>query len=221
MPAAKRYRDILLDEDATASAVFESAKRVLGPGFVAWEPETIWLDLADEDVDVDLENRDKLLACITLLVTRSFYWDAAVFENTSMAFNDIPSAPEALQEASPAEMSWAVFEAQYLLRREYQNEGEFDYEPAKYAAVSLFRAGFLVAPEMLSFAQEELDRLNQGHRDLKPQVEQRWSKLDKTKLTELELDETPLDIQTGYLAAVHLYVEERARRLKREIASLD
>jgi len=220
MPTAKRYRDILLDEDATASAVFEAAKRVLGPSFAAWEPETIWMDLEDAGIDLGLENRDKLLACTTLLATRSFYWDAAVFENTSMAFNDIPSAPDALQEASPGEMSWAVFEASYFLQREFQAEGSFDYEPAKYAAVSLFRSGFLVAPEMLAFAQEELDRLNQGHRDLKPKVEQRWSKLDKAKLTELQLDEAPSDIQIGYLAAVHLYVEERARRLKREIAAL-
>jgi len=220
MALAKRYRDILLDDDATATAVFEVAKRVLGPAFIAWEPDTLWLEFQDEGIDLELENRDKLMAATTLITTAGFYWDGAVFENTCVAFNDIPSAPDALQEASPGEMSWGVFEADFLRRREYQDGAEFDYEPARYAAVSLHRAGFVVTPETLEFAQDELDKLNRGHKDLKAKVQDRWSKVDKSALTSLELAETPADVQIGLLAAVHLYIEQRSRRLKRELESL-
>jgi hypothetical protein len=213
-------RDTMMNEDATATAVFEAAKRLLGPGFLAWEPESIWLELKDHGVDMDQTNRDKLMAASTLIQTGGFYWDAAAFENTTMAFNDLPIAPDAIQEASPAQLAWAVFEAELLLHREYQEPGEFDYEPARYAAVSMNRAGHIVAPESLAFAQEELDKLNQGNLDLKDKIKQRWENLDKSNLTELELAETPLDTQIGYLAACHLYVEGRARQLQRELDSL-
>lgn len=210
----------MLNEDATATAVFEAAKRLLGPTFLAWEPESIWLELADHDIDMDQTNRDKLMAVSTLIQTGGIYWDAAALENTAMAFNDLPIAPDAIQEASPAQLAWTVFEAELILHREMQEAGEFDHEPARYAAVSMFRTGHLVAPESLSFAQSELDRLNQGNLDLKIKVEKRWNGLDKSKLVELELAETPLDVQVGYLAACHLYVEGRARQMQRELNSL-
>jgi len=213
-------RDTLLNEDATATAIFEAAKRLLGPVFLAWEPESIWLELSDHNVNMDATNRDKLMAASTLIQTGGFYWDAAAFENIALAFNDVSIAPDAIQEASPAQLAWAVIEAALLLHRELQEPGEFDYEPARYAAVSMHRAGFIVAPETLAFAQKELDKLNQGNRDLKDKIKQRWEKLDKSKLYELELAETPIDTQIGYLSACHLYVEKRAKQLQREISAL-
>lgn len=213
-------REILLKEDATATAIFEAAKRLLGPSFLAWEPESIWLELDDHNIDMDEVNRDKLMAASTLIQTGGFYWDAAAFENTAMAFNDLPVVPDAIQEATPAQLSWAVLETKLLLHREMQEAGEFDYEPARYAAVSMHRAGFILAPELLDFAQDELDKVNQGNTELKERIRKRWESLDKSKLSELDLAETPIDVQIGYLAAVHLYVEKMARQLKRELESL-
>lgn len=213
-------KEILLNEDATATAIFEATRRLLGPQFLAWEPESIWLELLDQGIDMDSVNRDKLMAVSTLIQTGGFYWDAAAFENTAMAFNDLPIAPDAVQEASPAQLSWAVFEADLICKREHLEKGEFDYEPARYAAVSMHRAGHILAPELLSFAQDELDKINWGNRDMKNNIQQSWEQLDKSKLAETKLSETPLGAQTGFLIACHLYVEERARQLKRELDSL-
>jgi len=213
-------RDLLVDENATATAIFEAAKMLLGPSFIAWEPDTIWMELADNNIDMDEVNRDKLMAASTLIQTDGFYWDAAVYENITMAFNNLPMIPDAIQEASPAQLSWAVFEASYFRRHEYQEPETFDREPMGYTAVCLHRSGFVVAPEMLSFAQTELDKLNQGAVELKATVQKRWSSVNTDELAKLELAETPSDVQISYLAAVHLYVEERARQLKRELASL-
>lgn len=213
-------REILMKEDATATAIFEAAKRLLGPSFLAWEPESIWLELADHNVNMDPVSRDKLMAASTLIQTGGFYWDAAAFENITLAFNDLPVVPEAIQEASPAQLSWAVFESKLILNRQLQESGEFDYESERYAAVSMYRTGYILAPELLEFAQIELDKLNQGHIDLKDQIQKRWKGLNKSRLDELKLAETPLDVQIGYLSSVHLYVESRARQLKKELASL-
>lgn len=209
----------LQNSQISAMALYLGVKRVLGPTFMAWEPETVWLELLDHKIDLPPVNRDKLMAVVTLLQTGAFYWDAAVFENTTMAFDHQWSAPEILQEASPAQMVWAVLEANAIRDREGDAEGDFDYEPARYAAVSLHRAGFLLAPDMLEFAQEELDRLNQNgaHAELRDRVKERWKGLDKNTLGDLELKETPEDVQIGYLASVHTYVAHRAEKLKEEL----
>jgi len=214
-------RELLLNDDSSASAVFLAIREALGTGCLAWEPESVWLELRDQDVDLSLTNRDKFMAMSTLLSSGSYYWDAAVFENTTMALSHLPSSPEILQEASPAQMSWAIFEAEAFLDREKQEAGEFDYEPARYAAVSLHRTGLVIAPELLAFAQDELDKLNRGQDlILREDVRKRWNDLDKAQLEDLELAETPIDVQISRLAADYLYVVNRAKDMQDELAKL-
>lgn len=212
--------DILNNQESCATAILVAARKLLGSGFAAWEPESIWLELQSQGIDLSEINRDKLMAAMTLLATGSFYWDAAVFENTTMAFNHEWSSPEILQEASPAQMAWAVCEAELLLHREGKEEGAFDYEPAQYAAVSLHRDGFVVAPEPLDFAQAELDKLNRGHQEIKEEVLSRWKSLDKATLEGLELKETPVDVQVAKLSAVFIHIANRAVQFKSDIAVL-
>lgn len=216
----KHAADVLLNDESSATVIFETAKRVLGASFVAWEPESIWLELKDEGIDLSPINRDKLMATLTLIQTGSFYWDAAVFENTIMAFEHQYSSPEVLQEASPAQIAWGISEAEIILERNDKEKGVFDHEPTQYTAVSLHRAGLVVAPDLLEFAQEELDKLNRGNLDIKEEVQKRWKALDKTRLDQLELSETPVDVQIGYLAAVYIHVAERAKQLKDELAQM-
>ena len=214
--AAKR---ILEDEEATATGVSRSAEMLLGHQIRNWEPESIWLELEDKGVDVPQLNRDKLLAVNSLLIAPAFYWDANIFEKTALAFNNEPVIPELLQEASPGQLSWAVYEAELLMYREGLDP-HFDYEPTNYAAVVLHRDGFILAPELLVFAQEELDKLTRGHKDLQDKVKQRWEKVDKAKLDTLELEEEPVDVQLGLLSSVWLYVHERAERYRQDAAAL-
>lgn len=216
----KRAKTILADEDATATAVFLAVHQLIGNEFLAWEPESIWLELQDKDADPSLENRDKLMAVMTIMLGDAFHWDALVFENTVESFNNIPSAPDAIQEASPGEIAWGVFEAE-LLAQHAGYTGKYDYEPARYTALSMYRDGMAVAPELLTFAQEELDGFNNNEAtDLKASTMSRWNETDKTKLESLELKESPGDIQMARLAAIHLYVGKRAQRLQNEIGKL-
>jgi hypothetical protein len=219
-PAKKRAKSILEDEDATATAVFLAANQILGNAFLAWEPESIWLELEDKGIDLSAENRDKLLAVLTIMLGDAFHWDALVFENTIEAFNNIPSAPDAVQEASPGEIAWGAFEAE-LLAQYAGYVGEYDYEPARYTALSMHRDGLVVAPELLTFAQNELDSFNNNESsELKASTISRWNETDKTKLEGLELEETPEDIQMARLAAIYLYVGERSQRLMNEVKKL-
>lgn len=218
--SVEHAKKILADENATGTAVFLATQLLLGGNeFLAWEPESIWLELSDKGVDPPLENRDKLMAVITIMYGDAFHWDALAFENTMVALNDIPSAPDAIQEASPGEMAWGAFEAEFLAQHAGHND-DYDYEPARYAAASLNRGGFILAPELLVFAQDDLDNFNRGFAELKGAVIERWDNTDKTKLEELDLTEDPVDVQLGRLAAVTLYVSDRAQQLRRELNGL-
>lgn len=210
---------ILQDEEATATGVSRAAEMLLGHQIRNWEPESIWLELDDKGVDIPEMNRTKLLAVNSLIAEPAFYWDANIFENTALAFNNKPVLPEILQEASPGELSWAVYEAELLMYREGLNPA-FDYEPKKYAAVILHRGGFVLAPELLVFCQEELDKLTRGHKDIRDEVKRRWEEIDKAKLDILELEEKPVDVQLGLLSSVWLYVHERAERYREDMRAL-
>jgi hypothetical protein len=212
-------RAIMEDEGASATGVWRAAEMLLGHQIRNWEPESIWLEFQDTNIDVPVVNREKLLAANSLIVIPAFYWDANIFENTTLAFNNEPMMPELLQEASPGELSWAVYEAELLMYSQGMDP-HFDYEPARYAAVVLHRDGFLLAPEMLVFAQEELDKLTRGHRELREEVRSRWEKVDKTKLDTLELEEEPVDVQLGLLSSVWLYIHDRAEQYRKDVTAL-
>ncbi len=210
----------LKDPDNTGIAVFLAMLRVIGSRYMAWEPESIWLELEGMGIDLSSENRDKAQAASTLVQAPHFYWDASVFENTVLAFSATPAIAEAIQEATPQELAWGVFEATLISANYAKKEFDFDREPTLYTALSLNRSGFVLAPELLVFAQEELDRFNRGGKDLKETVKSRWDKVDMGKLSDLELGESPEDIQVARLASVHLYLEKKLSQLEQEVRVL-
>lgn len=218
------YVDLLLDEETSASIVAEIARRVLGKEYIDWEPEAIWLELNDQGANLPQINRDKLQAVITLVNTQTFYWDAPVFENTAIAFSSMPVLPTAIQEATPAQLRWAIEEAGRILDERAIEKLRFDYEPVLYAAASLHRAGFHVAPTKLEFAQSSLNDMNRGQdRSLRNRVRERWEPISMfpvKDLEELQLEETPEDTQLALLVAVELYVRKLAHRLAADTAKI-
>jgi hypothetical protein len=194
----------------------KAVHRLLGD-FLAWEPESIWLELQHQDVDLPVENRIKVMAGVALRLVPSFYWDAIVFEKTAIAFDGHPCNPDILEEASPARLAWAVVEAAWIIRDANDASWEVGSEPRAYAGVILNRAGFVLAPEQLDFAQNALDRIRH-HDHLTDEVKERWAKVDKNGLEKLTLQEAPVDVQIARLAAVELHVCERRARAERDLA---
>jgi len=212
---------LLADAGASASGCLQAFELLCGEGFRAWEPETLWLTLDRLGVDLPVVNRDKILAGITLGIVPAFWWEVHAFENTVLAFNGLVSLPEALQEATPAQMAWGVFEAEMIYRDLGDEEPEFDREPVLYAATVLHRAGYVRAPDLLHFAQRELDRFNKNGSGLTvAEVDAAWKTLKRQALEERSLGETALDVQLGRLASVELHVEEMLKRYRADLAKL-
>jgi hypothetical protein len=218
-PAA---RSILLDAESTATGCFLATRAICGKGCRSWEPESIWLTLERRGIDVPTINRDKILAAHTIMVMPAFWWEVNAFENTLMAFNNVLSDPETLQLASPAQIYWGVFEAEMLYN--YGNipeTPEFDHEPISYTAAALHHAGLIYAPDILSFAQDELNTLNNGKRIIAAaEVDKAWAKMRQRDVSTMTFKEdSPLDVQLSRLAAIQLYVNDRTEQYQRDISS--
>jgi len=215
--------DLLRDEHATATGCFHAVQTLCGDEFRNWEPESIWLTLDRRGVEVSVLNRDKILAASTLTIIPAFWWEVNAYENTTLAFNNVVSNPDIVQEASPAQLSWAVYEAELLYSQQddLTDPPEFDREPVQYTAIVLFRAGYLRAPDLLNFAQRELDRLNHnGAKVTVKQVDEAWKALQKKDLPDKSFSDSPLDIQLGHLASVELYLQEQLQRYRRDLDAL-
>lgn len=204
---------ILRDARASAVAILRAIEIVAGD-VLEWEPESAWLELDRQGIDLPVESRAKAMAGQALRLVPAFYWDAIVFEKTATSLDGLPPLPDILEEATPAQMAWAVAEAAMIA----EPRG-FLHEPAAYAGVVLARAGFAVAPAQLVFAQEALDR-QRPRNGLRAAVEARWSRVDKGHLDRLALVETIEDVQVARLAAVELHVRERSEAARRELGSL-
>lgn len=206
--------NLVQSESAPASHVFSAARVILGDEFVAWEPESVWMGFKDKGLEIPDANRDKILALGTLIQVPGFYWDANLFEDTCLAFNSEPVLVDVVQEASPAQIAWGVFEAQAICTALGSEAYQFDHEPRQYTAVSLHHDGLVLAPPLLVYCQDELNALNTTDDDFYDEVRNRWEGIQRadTPLLDLELKETPSDTQIAKLAAITLYLEDRAER---------
>lgn len=211
-------KDLLSSRTTSAVALCRAAEIVLGD-HVTWEPESIWVELEHQDVVVPAETRDRLMAAMALRLVPAFYWDAVVLANTAVAFDGRVVHVEILEEAPPATLAWAVLEAGWIRHRHGLEALQPEHEPIAYVAVILDRAGFVLAPEQLAFAQDALDD-RRSKSGLLEDVRQRWSGIDKSKLADLALQETPVDVQIARLAAVELHVRTRRAAAEAELARL-
>ena len=214
-------KDLLRNDATCAFACMRSMDTLLGDHWFTWEPETLWLELSRSGVAVSPGNRDQIMAGRSIVTTARFYYDALVFEKTCLSFNNDVPHYEALDDAPPEYIAWTNEEA-YKIHLFYTEENlEYDREPVEYTAVQLKRAGFLVAPSQLHWAQTRLDRYYKEQSksetvSLKKDVMEAWAH-GKTS----GFGETPLDVQLARLAAVKAHFDAKSAQLAKDLAKLE
>jgi len=218
---AKQY---LLNEteDSPTTALYTAVRTLYGIGILLWEPESIWLTMEKDGIDLSLESRNKIMTAIALQLNPSFYWDSLVFAPTIQALNDVLFNPDMLQECNPAHMSWGVYEAGIIRGMDPEEPGvpEFDEDVQVYVAISLKKAGFVCPPEDLSFAEDALAVHSTPSLELKKQVKTAWANLDKDTLQEHTFTEDPLGVQLARLAGCYIYRTDRAKLLAESLLDL-
>jgi hypothetical protein len=218
-------RQLLLSGNAHATSLYMAARILYGMDILHWEPETLWLTLEHDGIELSAQSRSKLMAAITLQLNPAFYWDSIVFQHTVQTLNDEHTNPDALQECHPAHMAWAVHEAGFIRGLDPSDHEipEFDEDVQLYVAVCLKRAGFLALPRELDTEEMQIALDKQYPRETKntrDEVREAWNKLPKTRLQHTEFAEDALGVQLAQLAACSVYVEDRAEALATEIQSL-
>lgn len=222
-PLMKVGRRILEDPDAPPVAVYLSALDLFqDDDFINWAFEALWMELKDEGIEMPEENKDKLRAISTVFKGDAFYWDATLFENIVMAFNNLTAAVDRVQGATPGQISLGILHSTMIHRGFHGAETPqvYDNEPLSYMAVSCHAEGFVVAPEMLSSCQVRLDQHNGFPNDMKAGVIERWEAVDKTDIDNIELTESPEDVQVAKLAAVYLALHDEVERTEQALDDL-
>jgi len=227
LPATSRARSLEFLKSSTdersAGSLYTAARNVYGLEMLSWEPETLWITMEKDGLDLSLVNRDKLQAVIALIVNPQFFWDHIVFENTVHAFVGNISNPDAIQECHPAEMAWTVYEADAVRRMDPEGKGdaEFDEDVQQYVAVCLKRAGYITTPEELSFAEDNLVDLQPPEaKNLRKEVRKAWEGLDKGALQHTEFAENPLGVNLSRLAGTYVFVEDAAKSMGQDFLEL-
>lgn len=220
-PNKAAAKELLRDDATCAFACMRSMDTLLGDSWFLWEPETLWLELSRAGVAVSTGNRDQIMAGRGVVTTGRFYYDALVFEKTCMSFNNDVPHYEALDDAPVEYIAWTNEEA-YRIHLFYTDQNqEYDREPVEYTAVQLKRAGFLVAPSQLHWAQARLDKYytelsKQQTHPLKKEVMEVWATGKLPSLTE-----TPVGVQLARMAAVKVHFEAKSAQLAQDLAKLE
>ena len=220
----KAARELLLDPyDNTATALYLAVRSLHGIDILIWEPETLWLTLLKDGIDLPAAERNKIQAAMTLQLVPSFYWDSIAFQQVVQAFNGELFDPEAFQEPHPAHMEWSAYEAGVLRGLDPEDHGipEFDEDVQMFTAVVLKRAGHMVAPEGLSFADEALTGLQlPATREEKKEIARAWKALDKTELEHVQFGEDQRGVQLSKLSSCYLYRKQMSDQLSSELVTL-
>lgn len=206
----------ILNRNPPISIVLICLRGLFGSSFYVWEPESLFLELVDNGVDVDDLLMDKIGAGMALAVQPSFLWDARVFENFCLVANDIELEGNIIQGLEVPQICWGVVEGLDILRREQPeaNNLSFDYPIELYAAAAMHLNHYMLAPDELSFCQEELDNYN-SNEEMGRVIEEDWNKFYEEyeeKEGKISLEDMPEDlitVQLKKLLGCKLYIKER------------
>jgi hypothetical protein len=211
----------LADDDTVASVVCLAASRVLGDGWLLWEPESIWKELHHLGVDVPYGNRQQLMAGRSISTTGRVFYDALVFDRTATAFVNDVCDYEGFDDAVVAHYAWCVDEVAAISDQLGEHALHYDREPVSLVARRLRQDGFVLAPEQLSFVQPELDRVwGTEALELKQAVAKVWADAKGHQVRDIPYPETARGVQMARLASVAAFVEERHETRRKQRARL-
>lgn len=185
--------------------------RVLGPDWAEWDPDTLWLEIANAFGTRPSDPvRDKLNALRIVLTTSNFWNEYLVFEKVVIAFNDRMVDPEYIQVCRPEELAYGLEAAHQVLDKKFSNE------VVMYVRGCCEQAGLIAYHRTFRFAEPVYkDPVLAG---IVRQAHERW-KDDEYKPVTVPVDsEDPVEIQVGKLHDIEVYLRERVDLSKVEAA---
>lgn len=216
---------ILKMESPTAYGLFRGCLAVLGENFVQWEPESTWMVLTRHGYDLNHDERDKIMAAMTVLLDTSYFYDFQAFNAMCVGLNDDEVTPDTIVPIAPPLISWSIIEIQAMLGDFKNNQvrpdlfviPKYDWEITQFIAANLKNSGYVLAPIGMEFAQESLDELNKNTADISPTVvSEALDKLSDTPFNTIEIDEDPYQIQIARHIKCYAYIQDRIEQSNQE-----
>lgn len=218
--------ETLRDPHVEMSVAWVAAQKVLGLTIPAWEPDTIRIELERAKIPPTDELMTKLLGAQTVATGPVWTYDHDVLFALALACDGVPASAEAIHHPTPEQLCWVVRELTALTDHVFTKDDGFDPDTIDPAiAVVLHDEGIALAPPELAFAQEALDKLLVGDKDLPGKVAKAWADTQKMPMEHLRrmLGKNPksaVDAQVHRLIECLIYVTERTDRRSRQNADL-
>jgi hypothetical protein len=197
--ATRAQREFLLEPDTNPIHLANEMNAKYGATWLKWEPETLWETIRKDWLTYpNEESKNKLMAIKVVMANEYFWQEWEVFEKICVAFNSRVPIFQTMDDLSIGELALAVHLVSKLKKR------PFGIEVKAYVASEAQEEGYVMLPEVLSFAQEQLDSLMQGTAG--PEIKAELSKRGALALNVKDEDD-PVHIQAGHLQAVAVYLK--------------
>lgn len=190
----------LQDPKATPAQMIAYMLEQYGPQWFFWDPAVIRAELIDDGVNIDTLPDgafDKIMAAKNLILNNSAWQDWDAFLAVGQACNNMHVDFETARPLSPSEVAWTIF-----CMNEIKDE-PFSSEVQALVAAILINDGICYAPGILSFCQDELNRMQYNDDDFVSIVKHAYESYDGR-----EFMEDPVDISVIKLLAIDKYLEE-------------
>lgn len=160
--------------------------------WMEWSYDTLYQTInQDFHTEIHPVVKEKIQAVKLLLLTDDFWKEWEVFSVCVKAFNGLIPNFTIAEELTPAEIAWAIREANKI------RQEEFSEEIVLYVQAICDESGLLVYPEELSFAQKPIGDREQVIKDA-------W--FTASKNLNFPVEETEVGIQLARLNSIRHYI---------------
>lgn len=198
---------LLMNPDATGTALLVGLMDEFGPELMQWDPQTIGMEIeAEWHISPPQTNKDKIQALITYLTTNVFFQSLEAFSHICSALNGEEADFDHYDMPDVSQMAWAIAECTLLTPPDPNDPADqWSPEIKEYVSQRLTLEGFTRVPRMLTGIAELEDQ----------------SKDIETTLNGEDIDvKSYFDSQQRKVIEVDGYVSERLLQLTEELAGL-
>lgn len=188
-----------------------------------WEYETLWHTIMQDFRVPSISDhaKSKIQAIRTLHINEWFWTKWEVFCWVCQALNNNIPDFQILQKPSVPQLFTAVDMASMV-----RDDEQFSAELQMFIAACMVDEGVVYAPEPVRFCQDEIENLLKSLKVEEilgtiGEVAAKWRVIIGKPSNEVELQETPVDVQIARLLVARDYLALRRRQMKDQLRMLD
>ena len=190
-----------------------------GTDWFEWAPETLWREIMDDFRAPSISDhvRSKIQAVKTIHISDWCFTKWEIFCPISQALNNNLPDFEVLRRPTVSQLFTTVDMLTFI-----RNDVEFSPEVQQFCGAAMLDAGVYYAPQPLAFCQDEILEIQEQRGvpvDPIP-IRNRYKQLLSVPAEEMELRETPVDVQVAKLIIARDYLALRRGQMKQQLRVL-